>query len=193
MLLSSLINQPVHSGKHLRGFARGIGFSLKTGKIKYLFCSTRENDPKSDFALNATPFFQLSNKLHFSSLRPVLPKNCVQIFPYLPLYNIDGTYLGQLTDAVIENGILCYLISDANVRYSLHEISACADAILLRKKQAYPIGQRIPAPMLFDSVLQNTVVTKPLLKNAIKGGKLIRLTLSLPPFDVHFFPTTKSG
>jgi hypothetical protein len=52
----------------------------------------------------------------------------------------------------------------------------------LRKEQPFPIGQRIPAPLLFDFSSHTPIVTKPLLKEAVKQGKLIQFTLSLPPF-----------
>lgn len=180
MLLSSLIDTFVFSGKTLRGFVRGIGFSQKNGKVKYLFCCIREKGKTPDFALNASRFLQPTIQPQTNSLRPVLPKACAKLFPLMPLYSINGEFLGRLIDAEIENGMLTTLISEHNIRYSFQEIFACADAIILRKKQAYPLGQPIPNLSVKNA---SAVVTKPLLKNAIKKGKLISFTLSLPPFQ----------
>ena len=84
---------------------------------------------------------------------------------------------------MIENGNITTLITDKNQRFSLGEIQACADAVLLRKKQIFPLGQPIPIPDK-SRLGEQKSVSKILLKNAIKKGELIKLTLSLSPFQI---------
>ena len=96
----------------------------------------------------------------------------------MPVYSSEGVFLGNLKDARLDDGVFTriYTLKES---YPFSSVSACADALLLRKSTAYPLGQRIPAP-LFST---ESTVTKSVLRSAITSGYLIRLTLSLPPFS----------
>ena len=181
MLFSNLYSTPIQSKNPVLGFIRGIGFSSKNGKVKYLFCAKEPNATKTDFTINALPFLQ-NLPTQKRTIRPLLPKNCFQLYPNIPFYTLDGVQVGFLADAIIENGILTAILSDNGLRFSLQDILACADAIIVRKKQVYPLGQPVPTPIL-SLKNPNATVTKPLLKKAIKKGNLIRFTLSLSPFQ----------
>ena len=64
-------------------------------------------------------------------------------------------------------------------------IFGCSDAVILRKEQAYPLGQRIPAPILpLITEKYEPVVTRAVLRNATAKRTLVKLTLSLPPFSI---------
>ncbi len=173
MFLSQLSNKQIFLDKTPRGFCLGIGISPKSKTVKYLFCTTEEND---DFVLPIDALFQISdNGLHLSRLRPILPKPCAKLFPRLPIYAFDGKFSGYLMDVECINGIAVQLLTDRGERYPFSAISVVSDAILLRKPQPYPIGQ----PTTFE---HEGIVTRALLRKAIQEQSLIRLTLSLPPF-----------
>ena len=196
MFLSDLIQKEITVGKTVRGVCVGLGVSLKNYAVKYLLCSTRTatnpDAPMADFAVNlsAVEYFD-EQKIQLSRLRAVFPKNCAKLFLSKPVFSDEGLYMGTVCDVEMQNFVLVRLYTDKNVALPFTAVAAYADGVLLRKKQPYPIGERIPAP----SVLQNNeqIVTKPLLKTAIENGKLIRLTLSLAPFrfskSAYILPT----
>ena len=97
-----------------------------------------------------------------------------------PVYSYDGEYLGNLSNAEIRQGKLSRLYTDQAREIPATEILACADAILLKKKRPYPLGQPLP------NNKRNSVVTKSLLQKSISKGELVKLTLSLPPFRVEW-------
>jgi hypothetical protein len=99
----------------------------------------------------------------------------------------DYSYeLYELESEEIKDFIATKLITSEGEEYPVNGITACADAVLMRKEQPFPIGQRIPAPML-SRLTDKTdgLVTKPLLRTAIQKSSLIKLTLSLPPYCIH--------
>ena len=102
----------------------------------------------------------------------------------MPIYSLIGEELGKLFDLEFKNFIAIRLFGDRGLEFPITSVSACVDAVLMRKEQPYPIGQRIPAPMLSLIEGKNGVVTKPILKKVLQKGKLITFTLSLPPFSI---------
>ena len=106
-----------------------------------------------------------------------------KILSGLPVYTDEGTFLGNVKDMEMDSFIALHLETDKGERFSVLHIAACTDAILLRKKPPYPIGQRIPAPVLSD-IFQSgeMIVSRSNLRRAIEKGALIKLTLSLAPF-----------
>jgi len=91
----------------------------------------------------------------------------------------------------MDNFVAIRLLTDRKEKYPISAIVACSDAVIVKKDMPYPLGQRIPAPILFKFDAKNDVVTKPILKEAIKKGILIRTTLSLPPFHFEFTEFSK--
>ena len=158
-----------------RGTCNQLGVSLKTGMIKYLFCST---NPREEFAVNASAILAIEAfRIQLSSLRPVIPKNAVKLYIGLPVYAFTGVYLGAIKKIQCENMRVTALITDKNALIPFSAVLSCADAVILRKNLPYPLGQRIPAPTL-------QVITRSVLKNAIAEKNLIKLTLSLAPFTL---------
>ena len=175
MLLTQLVNKQIILNNTPRGFSQSVGISLKGKTIKYLFCSSSAGE-QTNFVLPISAVNSLSeNALFLSYLRPILPKNNVQVFIGMPIYNYNGEYLGNLSDAEIQNNQIFTLFTSKNDGYPFTSISAVADAIILKKPQPYPIGQQLP---------NLDIVTKSVLRKAVEEQNLIQLTLSLPPFSL---------
>ena len=174
---SSIFLKNIH-----RGYCVGLGISLKTFTIKYLLCSLSKEQATPDFAVKFTAVERLEqDKIHLSVLRPVLPKACAKLFYDMPIYTQAGVFYGKIKQIEIDGGSLVRLFTD-NAQLSAREISACADAVILRKSQPYPLGQRIPA---YGKQVNSAIVTKGILRSAIQKNELIKLTLSLAPFSIH--------
>ncbi len=170
-----ILQNTVYINQTPRGRINQLGVSLKTGAIKYLFCATETSE---NFAINASSILSIDNfRVQLSSLRPVIPKNAVNLFIGLPVYAFTGVYLGSITKIERENMRVTALITDKNAVVPFCAVLACADAVILRKNLPYPLGQRIPAPSV-------QVITRPVLKSAIAEKNLIKLTLSLAPFTL---------
>lgn len=190
MFLSELIHKSIFSANTFRGVCLGIGVSAKNYAVKYLLCANEpgylSQKPTIDFAVNYSPNIRLEeNKLFFSSLRTVATKNCAKLFLGLPIYTHNGDFLGYLYDVELNNHCAVRVFTDKGTFYPFSCISAVSDAIILRKTQPYPLGQRIPAPIAgVEKTKNETLVTRPVLQKAIKGKNLIKLTLSLSPFDL---------
>lgn len=187
MLLSQIVNLPINVNGTNRGVCLGVGVSLKTSTVKYLLCSSAPSaTPLSanvDFCVNLSSVYSFEkNAVFLSKLRPVFPKNCAKIFLSRPVYSFDGNFLGSLTDLEINEQTATRLFT-TNETFPFCAVAAVSDAFILRKNQPYPLGQRIPAPVVSSVFEKNTpVVTKPVLKTAIEKKALIKLTLSLAPF-----------
>lgn len=183
MFLSTLTNKIIYLNKNPRGSVKGVGISLKTHAVKYLLCGNSQST-KAHFALPVSAIVSIDESVFLSRMRPVLPKNCACLFIGLPVYAYDGAYLGKITELVINNFVATLFYTDVGLELPVSVIAACSDAVLLKKEQPYPLGQRIPAPLL-SQLLGKTdgVVTRPVLRCAMKKSSLIKLTLSLPPFS----------
>ncbi|MBE5747296.1 MAG: hypothetical protein E7352_03860 [Clostridiales bacterium] len=141
-----------------------------------------------DFAVNVTAISAVADQVSLTHVRPALPKTQTKLFLNLPVYSHDGAYLGKLFDGEIENFVLLRLTTDLGYTFPSSSITACRDAIFLRKPQPYPLGQRVPSSMLSQLQSEKASVTKPLLDRALRQGALIKLTLSLPPFSLLSYP-----
>ena len=186
MLLSQLLQKTFYTNKTPRGVIVGVGFSLKNCVIKQLLCALQPpTDPtsrKTDFAVNVSAISAVADRISLSHLRPVLPKAQAKLFFDLPVYSHDGVFLGNLIDGETENFTLTRLFTDRNHVFSPSSIAVCRDGIFLRKEVPYPLGQRVPSPLLSQLQTEETSVTRPLLRRAMHQGSLVKLTLSLPPF-----------
>lgn len=191
MLLSDLIGKPVVVAATARGVCLGVGISLKNYAVKYLLCSSAPNRDKVDFCVNVSAVEKIGDALFLHRLRPVFPKNCAQITKNLPVFSYDGSFLGSLLDLEIQNFTTTRLITSKKV-FPITALAACSDAVILRKEQPFPLGQRVPAPLVSSfSDKKEQLVTKPLLRAAIEKRALVKLTLSLPPFNVLFTPVPR--
>ncbi|MBE5752228.1 MAG: hypothetical protein E7357_07440 [Clostridiales bacterium] len=182
MLLSDLVEKNVYVGKQLKGVCLAVGISLKSYAVKYLHCANVATyNPlraRIDFSVPVAAVEGISDgAIRLSRLRPVYPKNSTCIFLSRPVYSNDGSYLGDVTDVDLRSFAATRLFTDANKSYPFSAILAYGDAVILRKLQTYPLGQRIHA----------CLVSKPVLKKAIENKTLIRLTLALPPFHNEYF------
>ncbi len=182
MLLTQLVNKEIFSGSVRKGYFRGVGISLKSYAVKYLLCSVAPS-AEADFAVPTTAVEEVGESVVLKRLRPVFPKNCARIFIGRPVYSVDGVYLGCVADLALQNFTAAYLYTDRGESYPVTAIAACLDAVLLKKEQPYPLGQRLPEPIRYELTdKQDALVTRQILRAAIEQGSLIRLTLSLPPF-----------
>ena len=187
MLLSDISNKTISVNTTPRGVCRGIGLSLKSHAVRYLLCaSTHAQDNAIDFSVNGSAVTKISDTIQLSRLRATFPRNCVKIFIGRPVYSFDGIFLGNVEDLEIRDFIATRLFTDRGEIYPITSVTACSDAVILKKEQPYPLGQRIPAPLLYlYTDKADSVVTKPILRGAIQKGALIKLTLALPPFNVE--------
>lgn len=189
MLLSQLVDKPVQVGKTVRGYCRGVGFSLKNFTIKYVFCSRSPADQHHDFAFHSVSVISVENTVQLSRLRSVLPKSGTRFYLGLPIFSADGKYLGKLIDVEMENFVCLTLYTDRKESFPATAVIACADAVILRTDSFFPLGQRIPAPLLSQMQIQNErLITKKVLRRAIENKVLIKLTLSLPLFQPENTP-----
>lgn len=196
MLLTSLVEKKVCVGSKTHGFCLGVGLSLKSHAVKYLLCSASprpvsKNSP-ADFSVTVSSVTSVDDVIELSRVRSAVPKNCAKFYLGLPVYSDTGAHLGNLLDLEIGNFTATTLYTDRNEVFPITAVAACSDAVILRKEQPYPLGQRVPAPFLpLLTDRSEAVLTKPLLRQALRKGALIKLTLSLPPFDVEFFSFPK--
>ena len=184
MKLSNLQDKNIFTGKTLRGVCRGVAISLNSQAVKYLLCSSASTQTATDFAVSSSCVTDVGQSISLSRLRPVYPKNCAKISIGLPVYSFEGGFIGYLSDLEIHNFVATRLFTDRGESFPTTELFACSDAVILRKNQPYPIGQRIPTSLI--SILTDKkegVITKPVLRAAIAKGALIKLTLALPPFQ----------
>ncbi len=183
MFLSNITNKTVYLNKTPRGVVKGVGISLKTHAVKYLLCGNSQS-PRTHFALPVSAIVSIDESVILSRMRPVLPKNCTCLFIGLPVYAYDGTYLGKIAELEIKDFVATLFYTDTYHDFPVSVIAACSDAVLLKKEQPYPLGQRIPAPFLSNLLGKaDGVVTKPVLRSAMQKNCLVKLTLSLPPFS----------
>ena len=171
-----IITKTIHLNDAPRGICCALGVSLKTGLIKYLYCKT---DDGAEFAINATALTSVTPfSLLCSTLRPVIPKNAVKLFLGQPVYASTGKFLGNLTAVKQDCLRILSLTTSQKCTFPLQCVGACNDAIILRKKLPYPLGQRVHTPT-------KQCVTRPLLRTAIAQNELIQFTLSLAPFHLR--------
>lgn len=196
MLLSELITKPLYVGKTPRGYCVGVGVSLKSLSVKYLLCvHTTQNPPTQtfDFAVNVSCIKDVDTQIHLSRVRHSYPKNCVKVFIGCPIYSVDGSFLGNIADLDLDDFYAVRLHSDKSNTFSFLSVMACSDAILLRKEQPFPIGQRVHAPLVSSFFDNNPpIITKPVLRDALQNGTIVRLTSTLPPFSTKLNITQSS-
>ncbi len=187
MLLSELIGKDVYCGNSLRGRVSGVCISLKSRAVKYLLCQTAEKNAKTEFSVSVTAVENVAEAVFLKRVKTVLPRNCARVFLNRPIYTDEGAYLGYLADMELSDFIATGVITGDKKRYPASALSAVSDAVILKKSPVYPLGQRIPAPAVSAFLSENapapTVVTRAVLKTAIRSEKLISFTLSLPPFN----------
>ena len=189
MKLSNLHEKSVYVGKTLRGVCRGVALSLKSQAVKYLLCASTLTQTSTDFSVGVSAVTEIGESIRLSRLRPAYPKNCAKISIGLPVYSFEGGYLGVVEDLELRNFVATRLFTDRGDVFPITSLFACSDAVILRKEQPYPLGQRIPSPILpILTDKTEALVTKPLLKTALQKGALVKLTLSLPPFNLETEP-----
>ncbi len=185
MRLSELIGKPVFVGDKQRGTFQGVFLSPKYKTVKYLLCNIDQKNAKTALAVSVSCVERFEECIVLKRIRSTLPKNAVLFKMGCPAYTEEGTYLGVTLDVEIYNLTATDFFTESG-RFSATAVCAIGDAVLMKKEQPYPIGQRIPAHTLLQLSLPSnvTLVSKPILKNVIKAGRLVSFTLSLPPFHL---------
>ena len=192
MKLSQLNEKSVYAGKAFRGVCRGVALSLKSQAVKYLLCASSSTQTATDFSVGVSAVSEIGDSITLTRLRPAYPKNCAKITIGLPIYSFEGGFLGIVEDLDIRDFVATRLYSDRGDVFPITSVFACSDAVILRKEPPYPLGQRIPAPLLpIVTDKSEGVVTKPILRVAIQKRALIKLTLSLPPFHLEELPAKR--
>lgn len=190
MKLSHLNEKSIYAGKAFRGVCRGVALSLKSQAVKYLLCASTLTQTATDFSVGVSAVTEIGESILLSRLRPAYPKNCAKITIGLPVYSFEGGYLGVVEDLEMRDFVATRLLTDRGDIFPVTSIFACSDAVILRKEPPYPLGQRIPAPLLpIVSDKSEALVTKPILRAAIQKRALVKLTLSLPPFHLEEQPS----
>jgi len=184
--LSDLSEKNVYANKNFCGVCRGVGISLKSHAVRYLLCASTPTQSSADFSVGIGTVISVGDSIILSRLRPSCPKSCAKISIGLPIYSFEGGYLGTVSDLDVVDFIATTLYTDRGETFPVTALFACSDAVILRKEQPYPLGQRIPAPMLpLVTTKTDSVVTKAVLRTASAQGSLVKLTLSLPPFGFN--------
>lgn len=184
MKLSDLNEKSVYAGKAFRGVCRGVALSLKSQAVKYLLCASTLTQTATDFSVGVSAVTEIGDSILLARLRPAYPRNCAKISIGLPVYSFEGGYLGVVEDLEMRDFVATRLLTDRGDIIPITSVFACSDAVILRKEQPYPLGQRIPAPLLpIVTDKSDAIVTKPVLRTVIQKRSLIKLTLSLPPFN----------
>ena len=185
MKLSDLCEKSIYTNKTFQGVCRGVGLSLKSHAVRYLLCASSPTQNSTDFSVGVNAVSEVNERILLSRLRPASPKGCAKIAIGLPIYSFEGGFLGRVSDLDLFDFTATTIYSDRGESFPITSIFACSDAVILRKEQPFPLGQRIPAPMLSLVTDKNDgVVTKQILRAAIEKNSLVKLTLSLPPFQL---------
>ena len=183
MKLSDFQEKNIYTNKTFQGVCRGVGLSLKSHAVRYLLCASSPTQTTTDFSVGVNAVTEVNDRILLSRLRPASPKGCAKIAIGLPVYSFEGGFLGVVADLDLHDFTATTLYTDRGESFPITSIFACSDAVILRKEQPYPIGQRIPAPLLSLVTDKNDgVITKQILRTAIEKKSLVKLTLSLPPF-----------
>jgi hypothetical protein len=135
------------------------------------------------FAVSVSAVDEVGDGVNLKRLRAVFPNGCARIFIGRPIYSAEGGFIGFIRDVEMHDFAVTRLFSDRDEIFPVTAIAACADAVILRKEQSFPIGQRVPAPLL--SSKNEPIVTISVLRKAIAKGELIKLTLALSPFRLE--------
>ena len=183
MKLSELSEKSIYTNTTFQGVCRGVGLSLKSQAVRYLLCASSPTQATTDFSVGVNAVTEIRDRILLSRLRPASPKGCAKIAIGLPVYSFEGGFLGTVADLDLYDFTATTLYTDRGESFPVTAIFACSDAVILRKEQPYPLGQRIPAPLLSLVTDKNDgVITKQILRAAIERKSLVRLTLALPPF-----------
>ena len=188
MFLTDLSEKSVLVASTPRGVCMGVGVSLKNFAVKYLLCASSQNRKQPDFYVHYSALNEIGETLSLKALRPVFPRSCAKFSLHLPIFTADGRFVDYLADLEILGDVATRLFTEGGRVFPLSSVLACTDAVILKKEQPFPLGQLVPAPILLSICNKKEgLVTKPLLRAAKEKSCLIKLTLSLPPFDVEFF------
>ncbi len=183
MKLSELSEKSIYTNTTFQGVCRGVGLSLKSQAVRYLLCASAPTQTGTDFSVGVNAVTEIRDRILLSRLRPASPKGCAKIAIGLPVYSFEGGFLGTVADLDLYDFTATTLYTNRGESFPVTAIFACSDAVILRKEQPYPLGQRIPAPMLSLVTDKNDgVITKQILRAALEKKSLVRLTLALPPF-----------
>lgn len=180
MFLSELVGKKIYSAGKIRGICRGVGLTVKSRAVKYLICVDIASERELFLSLNAIAEIS-ENGIRLKAFRPTAPQSISRLFSSRPVYDETGEYLGIVVDLEIENGVATALITDTGSVYSAYSLTAVSDAVLLKRRLSFPLGEKTPA--FFKRQTGVPVLSKALLKHAIEKGELIRLTLALPLFS----------
>ena len=176
MKLSDLCDKNIYTSKTFQGVCRGVALSLKSHAVRYLLCASTPTQSNTDFSVGVQSVVEIADRIFLSRLRPASPKGCAKIAVGLPVYSFEGGFLGTVADLDLFDFTATTLYTDRGESFPVTSIFACSDAVILRKEPPYPLGQRIPAPLLsLFTDKSDGLVTKPILHTAIEKKALVKL------------------
>ena len=172
MFLSSLLGKHIQTDKKLLGVCVGVGVTPKTRRTIALIA--RQSDEKNALFPFSNLVLITDYSVKLTSARTLLGGKLCKLQTGLGAYSEKGEYLGNVEDAVLENGVLTKMLVGKKW-CAANAVKAIGDVIILKKAPAFPLG--LTAPEEFSGA----VVTKTLLLKSIQKGELIRLTTALLP------------
>lgn len=166
MFLHELEGKNIHTAKKLHGICKGVAVRIKSQKIHYLYC---ENAEKQSFFLPVSTIKSVEEEgIMLKKMQPA-PLNLPILSTQKPVYLQEGIFLGRVQDVRIDNWKITQIILE-DKSYSSLCITALSDALLLKKAPPFPLG---------CVTKEGEIITRTLLKQAVKEGRLISLTTSL--------------
>ncbi|MBQ9729358.1 MAG: PRC-barrel domain-containing protein [Clostridia bacterium] len=170
--------KPLLVNNEPKGEITGVYLSKKYPEIKAVRCRLTAGETACVSWVGARIE---DNGACFQRLRATLPQNFIKLSRGLPIYDEKGALLGVLNDLIVQNNMVLFFVTQEGNRYPYSMLKAVKDALILRKKTVFPLGEPLPAPLQRKNA--SPFVSKRTLENAVKKGELIQLTLSLSPFD----------
>ncbi len=156
-----------------------VGLFEKNNIAKYVIC-------KQSKEVTCFLYFSQIEEITMDGIiikksRKGFPTNCNMLEKNKSVYYVNGEYIGKTTDYEFVGDKLVYIYLDNGRKITTNLIYAFSDAVILLTDGKYPVG--------IYRKENNEFINKRVLKDAMKKGELIELTLSLSPFD---FITKKS-
>ena len=175
-----LIGQNVFVNNEIKATVLGVYLAKKYPAVKQLHCKLLSGE---EFCLSLNGATVDDTGVHVQKLRACLPCDYVKLTRGVPIYDEKGVLQGVLSNVEVKNGVPVSFIGQNGIRYPYSMLKSAADALILKKKPTFPLGEPIHSYTKDKNAYP--FVSKKTLTNAIKKGELVKLTLSLSPFELY--------
>lgn len=174
-----ILGKNIYVNDEVKGLVTGVYLSKKYPFIKQLSCRLLTGE---EFCISALGVVLDNKGVRFDKLRASIPGDYIKLTKGAPIYDEKGVFLDALQNVEIKDGLLLSFVGQKEKRYPYSAAKAVCDAVILGKKPLFPLGEPLPAPLKQKN--SSPFVKKSTLISALKKGELIKLTLSLSPFDL---------